>query len=84
LWNANIWTQHTEKLKTSLFGDALHWKKLSNYAIYHMNSPLGTAIIKNFLQATSVSIEGSVHLLTILAVYLAPRYTIKQEQFEGF
>jgi hypothetical protein len=38
---------------------------------------------KNFLQATSVSLEDSVELLTILAVYLPPRYTVKQEQLEA-
>jgi hypothetical protein len=35
---------------------------------------------QNFLQATSVSIEDSVGHLTISAVYLRPKYTVKQEQ----
>jgi hypothetical protein len=38
---------------------------------------------QNFLQATSVSVEDSVGL-TISAVYLPPRYTVKQEQLEDF
>jgi hypothetical protein len=40
--------------------------------------------IKNFLQATSVSVENSDNLLTVLALYLPPRYTLKQEQLEDF
>jgi hypothetical protein len=39
---------------------------------------------QDFLQATSVSVEDSVGLQTILAVYLPPRHTAKQEQFEEF
>jgi exonuclease III len=39
---------------------------------------------RNFLQATSVSVEDSVSLLTISAVYLPPRYAVKQEQLEDF
>jgi exonuclease III len=39
---------------------------------------------QDFLQVTSVLVEDSVSLLTILAVYLPPRYTVKQEQFEDF
>jgi hypothetical protein len=39
---------------------------------------------QNFLQATSVPVEDSVCLLTILAVYLPPKHTVKQEQLEGF
>jgi hypothetical protein len=37
---------------------------------------------QDFLHATSVSMEDSVVLLTILAVYLPPNYTAKQEQVE--
>jgi hypothetical protein len=37
---------------------------------------------QNSLQATSVSLKDSVSLLTILAVCLPPRYTVKQEQLE--
>jgi hypothetical protein len=37
-----------------------------------------------FLQATGVSAEDSVGLLTISAVYLPPRHKVKQEQFEDF
>jgi hypothetical protein len=37
-----------------------------------------------FLQATSVSVEDSVGFLTILAVYLPPKHTAKQEQLEHF
>jgi hypothetical protein len=39
---------------------------------------------QDFLQATSVSVEDSVGLLTISAVYLPPKHTVKQEQFEAF
>jgi hypothetical protein len=39
---------------------------------------------QDFLQATSVSVEDSVGLITISAVYLPPRYIVKQEQFEDF
>jgi hypothetical protein len=31
-----------------------------------------------------VSVEDSVGLLTILAVYVPPKYTVKQEQLEDF
>jgi hypothetical protein len=67
--------------------------KRPNYTVYHTNHPAGTAIIikncikhhqlnnysQDFLQATSVLVEYSVGLLTILAVYLLPKYTVKQE-----
>jgi hypothetical protein len=64
-----------------------------------MNHPAGTAIIikknsikhhqpnnysQDFLQATNVSAEDSVGLLTISAAYLPPKYTVKQEQLKGF
>jgi hypothetical protein len=39
---------------------------------------------QDFLQATSVSVEDSVGLLTISAVYLSPKHTAKQEQLEDF
>jgi hypothetical protein len=39
---------------------------------------------QDFLQATSVSVEDSVDLLTILAVYLPPKHTVKQEQLEEY
>jgi hypothetical protein len=39
---------------------------------------------RDSIQATSVSVEVSVGLLTILAVYLPPRHTVKQEQFEDY
>jgi hypothetical protein len=35
---------------------------------------------QDFLQATSVPVEDSVGLLTMLAVYLPPKYTVKQKQ----
>jgi hypothetical protein len=35
---------------------------------------------KDFLQATSVIVEDTVGLLTISAVYLPPKHTVKQEQ----
>jgi hypothetical protein len=35
--------------------------------------------IQNFHQATSVSVEDSVGLLTVSAVYPLPKYTVKQE-----
>jgi hypothetical protein len=37
-----------------------------------------------FLQATSVSVEDSVSILTISAVYLPLKYTVKQEQLEDY
>jgi hypothetical protein len=44
--------------------------------------------LKNYsqdsLQATSVSVGDSVSLLTVLAVYLPPKLTVKQEQLEDF
>jgi hypothetical protein len=39
---------------------------------------------QNLLQATSVWVEDLVSLLTISAVYLPPRYTVKQEQLEDY
>jgi hypothetical protein len=39
---------------------------------------------QDFLQATSVSMEDSVGLITISAVYLPTKYTVKQEQLEDF
>jgi hypothetical protein len=72
--------------------------KHPNYAVYHTNHPAGTAIIikntikhhqlnnysQDFFQATSVSVEDSVSLLTISAVYLPPKHIVKQEQLEDF
>jgi hypothetical protein len=72
--------------------------KLPNYTVYHTNHPARTAIIiknsirhhqrkkysQDFLQATSVSVEDSVGLLTISAVYLPPKYTAKEEELECF
>jgi hypothetical protein len=37
---------------------------------------------QDVLQAASVSVEDSVGLLTISAVYLSNKYTVKQEQFQ--
>jgi hypothetical protein len=37
---------------------------------------------QDFVQTTDVSVEDSVGHLTIAAVYLPPRHTVKQEQFE--
>jgi hypothetical protein len=57
LWNANILTQHTEKLKTfisihntvmlisEMHFTAKSYLKLPNYIVYHTNHPGGTAII---------------------------------------
>jgi hypothetical protein len=70
--------------------------KLPNSTVYHTNYPAGTAIIiknsikhhqlnncsQDFLQATSVSMEDSVDLLTISAVYPPPKYAVKLEQLE--
>jgi hypothetical protein len=39
---------------------------------------------QDFLQASSVSVHGSVGLLTISAVYLPPRHTVKPNQFDDF
>jgi uncharacterized membrane protein YvbJ len=72
--------------------------KLPNHTIYHTNHPAETAIIiknsithhqlnnysQDFLQATSVSVEDSVGLLTTSAGYLPPKYTVKQEQLEDY
>jgi hypothetical protein len=72
--------------------------KLFKYIIYHRNRPAGTAIIiknsikhhqlnnysQDFLQAISVSVEDSVGLLTIFAVYLPTKHTVKQKQLEDF
>jgi exonuclease III len=38
---------------------------------------------QDFLQATSVLVEDSVCLLTILAVYLPPRHAVTQKQFQN-
>jgi hypothetical protein len=37
---------------------------------------------EDFPQETNVSVEDSVGLLTISAVYLPPKYTLKQEQLQ--
>jgi hypothetical protein len=39
---------------------------------------------QDFLQATSVSVEDSAGFLTISAVYLPHKHTVKQEQLEDF
>jgi hypothetical protein len=39
---------------------------------------------QNFLHATSVSVENSVGLITLLVVYLQPKHTVKQEQLGDF
>jgi hypothetical protein len=39
---------------------------------------------QDFLQATSVLVEDSVGLITIWAVYLPPKHTVKQEQVKDF
>jgi exonuclease III len=39
---------------------------------------------RDYLQATSVSVEDSVGLITISAVYLPPKHAVKQEQLEDF
>jgi hypothetical protein len=39
---------------------------------------------QDFLQATSVLVEDSVGLLTISAVYLPSKHTVKQEQLENY
>jgi hypothetical protein len=81
-------TQFTEK----------SYLKFPNYAVHHTNHPAGTALIvkntikhhqlnnysQDFLQATSVSVEDSIGLITILVVYLPPTHTVKQEQLEDF
>jgi hypothetical protein len=73
--------------------------KPPNYTAYHTNHPVGNVrggtaiIIKNYikhhhlnsqdiLQATSMSVEDLVSQPFWL--YLAPRYTVKQEQLEDF
>jgi hypothetical protein len=72
--------------------------KLPNYTVCHTTNPAATAIIiknsnkhhqlnnfgQDFLQATSVLVEDSVGLLTISAVYLPPKYTVKREHLEDF
>jgi hypothetical protein len=39
---------------------------------------------QDFLQATSMSVEDSIRPLTISAVYLSPKFTVKQEHLEEF
>jgi hypothetical protein len=39
---------------------------------------------QDFLQATSVTTEDTAGLLTISAVYLPPKHTVKQEQLEDY
>jgi exonuclease III len=39
---------------------------------------------RDYLQATGVSVEDTVGLLTISAVYLPPKHAISQEQLEAF
>jgi exonuclease III len=73
--------------------------KLPNHTVYHTNHPAGTGIIiinnsikhhqlnnysQDFLQATNVSVEHSVGLLTISAVYLPLKHTVEQEQLEDY
>jgi hypothetical protein len=72
--------------------------KLPSYTNYPAGTAqVGTAIIKNsvkhhelnhysqhFLQASSVSVKDLVGFLTILAVYLPHRCTVKQERFDDF
>jgi lipoprotein NlpI len=79
------------------FTEKSYWK-LPNYAVYHTNHQARTAIIikysikhhqlnnysQDFLQATSVSMEDSVGLLTISAVYLPPKYTVKPKQLDFY
>jgi hypothetical protein len=72
--------------------------KPPNYTLHHKNHSAGTTIIiknsiklhqpnnysQESLQATSVPVKDSVGLLTISAVYLPHRYTVKQGQLEEF
>jgi hypothetical protein len=62
---------------TALGGTAIIIKNCSKH--HQLNS-----YSQDFLQATSVSVGDSVGLLTILAVSLPPRDTVKQKQFEDF
>jgi hypothetical protein len=39
---------------------------------------------RDYLQATSVSVDDSVRLITIMAVYLPPKHTVRKEQLEEF
>jgi hypothetical protein len=39
---------------------------------------------RDYLQATSVSVEDSVGCLTITAIYLPPTHTVRKTQLEGF
>jgi hypothetical protein len=72
--------------------------RIPNYTLYHTTHPAGTArggtaIIRHhslpnysrdYLQATSVSVEDSVGYLTITAVYLPPKHTVCKTQLEDF
>jgi hypothetical protein len=49
-----------------------------------INHYLQSSYKKDFLQATSVSVEDSDGPLTISAVYLPPKHAIRQEQLEEF
>jgi hypothetical protein len=97
LFNANKHVFHCEKSLGTLFYGQPSYKA---YHLNHPAGTAwgGTAIIikysikhhqlnnysHNFLQATSVSAEHSVGLLTISAVYLPPRHTVKRVQFKDF
>jgi hypothetical protein len=73
--------------------------RIPHYKIYHTNHPAGgTAIIiknvikhhplpnysRDYLQATSVSVEDCVGHLTISAVYLTPKHKVCKAQLEDF
>jgi hypothetical protein len=62
---------HPARTVVTITKNSIKHHQLSNYS-------------KNFLQATSVSVEDLVNLLTISAVYLPPRDKVKQEQLEDF
>jgi hypothetical protein len=56
---------------TIIIKNSIEHHRLNNYS-------------RDFFQATSVSAEDSVGLITILTVYLPPKYPVKQEQLEDF
>jgi hypothetical protein len=74
------------------------YPKLPKCTVYHTNHPARTDKsnkknsikhhqLNNYsqdLQATSVSIEESLGLLTISAVYLPSKYIVKQNRLEDF
>jgi exonuclease III len=73
---SNYAVHHTNHPATARGGTAIIIKN----TIKHQLNNYG----QDFLRATSVSVEDSVGLITISAVYLPPKHTVKQAQLEDF